>query len=153
MAIGDRLCEAGWIGQKSGRGYYLYPDGSRQGAEDPEVLALIAAEREAKGIVAQPVSDDEIRDRCLAAMANEGARLLAEGIAQRPSDIDAAMLFGFGFPRHRGGPMHAADILGPVLMRKRLMDYAALNDAWFWRPAPLWDELIRTGTRFSDLDG
>ncbi|MCR9152112.1 MAG: 3-hydroxyacyl-CoA dehydrogenase NAD-binding domain-containing protein [Rhodobacteraceae bacterium] len=153
VAIGDRLCEAGWIGQKSGRGYYLYPDGSRQGAEDPEVLALIAAEREAKGIVAQPVSDDEIRDRCLAAMANEGARLLAEGIAQRPSDIDAAMLFGFGFPRHRGGPMHAADILGPVLMRKRLMDYAALNDAWFWRPAPLWDELIRTGTRFSDLDG
>jgi len=153
VAIGDRLCEAGWIGQKSGRGYYLYPDGSRQGAEDPEVLALIAAEREAKGIVAQPVGDDEIRDRCLAAMANEGARLLAKGIAQRPSDIDAAMLFGFGFPRHRGGPMHAADILGPVLMRRRLMDYAALNDAWFWQPAPLWDELIRTGTRFADLNG
>lgn len=153
VAIGDRLCEAGRIGQKSGAGYYRYPEGARQGVEDPEVLALIEAERARKGIVAQPVTDDEIRDRCLAAMANEGARIVAEGIAQRPSDIDAAMIFGFGFPRHRGGPMHAADAVGPALMRQRLMGYAALDDAWFWQPAPLWDELIKTGGRFADLNG
>ena len=118
--------------------------------EDPEVTALIEAERARKGIVAQPVTDDEIRDRCLAAMTNEGARILAEGIAQRPSD--AVMLFGFGFPRHRGGPMHAADTVGPALMRKRLLGYAALDDAWFWQPAPLWDELIKSGRRFADLN-
>lgn len=153
VAIGDLLCEAGRIGQKSGAGYYRYPEGARQGVEDPEVIALIAAERDRKGIAAQPVTDDEIRDRCLAAMANEGARLLEEGIAQRPSDIDAAMLFGFGFPRHRGGPMHAADRVGPALMRKRLLGYAALDDAWFWQPAPLWDELIKSGRRFADLNG
>lgn len=152
VAIGDRLCEEGRIGQKSGRGYYLYPEGARTGQPDPEVAALIEAERTRKGIVAQPVTDDEIRARCLAAMANEGARILAEGIAQRPSDIDAAMLFGFGFPRHRGGPMHEADRVGPAVMRQRLAGYAALNDAWFWQPAAMWDDLVKTGRRFADLD-
>ena len=104
--IADHLCEAGRFGQKAGRGWYRYPDGKR--AVDPEVTALIERRRAAKGIVARDVSDDEIRQRLLAAMAAEGAALLSEGIAARAGDIDLVMINGYGFPAHKGGPMFAA---------------------------------------------
>ncbi|PKP73755.1 MAG: 3-hydroxyacyl-CoA dehydrogenase [Alphaproteobacteria bacterium HGW-Alphaproteobacteria-6] len=152
VAIGDRLCKAGWIGQKAGRGYYRYPEGARQGVEDPEVLALIAAEREAKGIVPRAVSAAEIRRRALAAMANEGVRILEEGIARCPSDIDLVLLAGYGFPRWRGGPMHSADRAGLLQVRNDLRAFAR-EEELFWRPADLWDELIRNGRHFADLNG
>jgi 3-hydroxyacyl-CoA dehydrogenase len=104
--IADRLCEAGRFGQKTGRGWYAYPDGKR--TVDPEVTALIEAARRAKGIVARRVASGEIVERLLAAMAAEGKALLEEGIAQRPSDIDLVLINGYGFPAHRGGPMFAA---------------------------------------------
>ncbi|GAB4385456.1 FAD-dependent oxidoreductase [Albidovulum sp.] len=151
VAIPDRICEAGWLGQKAGRGYYRYPEGSRRGEEDPEVLALIEAERARKGIVARPVGSAEIHRRLLAAMANEGARLLEEGVARRPSDIDVVMITGYGYPRWRGGPMHDADQAGLLSLRNALRDYAR-EDAAFWTPAPLWDELIKNGRRFADLN-
>ncbi|MCU9846963.1 3-hydroxyacyl-CoA dehydrogenase NAD-binding domain-containing protein [Defluviimonas sp. WL0024] len=151
VAIGDRLCEAGRLGRKAGKGYYLYPERAWQGVEDPDVLALIAAEREARGIVAREVTAAEIQDRVLAAMANEGARILEEGIAARPSDIDLVMLLGYGFPRWRGGPMLAADQAGLLALRKRLVDYAREEEA-FWRPAALWEELIKNGRKFADLN-
>ncbi|SPH17451.1 Fatty acid oxidation complex subunit alpha [Defluviimonas aquaemixtae] len=151
VAIGDRLCEAGRLGQKAGRGYYLYSEGGRKGVEDSEVLKLIEAERDAKGIVARPVSEREIQKRALAAMANEGARILEEKIAERPSDIDLVMMMGYGFPRWRGGPMLVADREDPLMVRDRLRDYAR-EDEWFWRPAPLWDELIKNGRTFDDLN-
>ena len=100
------MCEAGRFGQKAGRGWYRYPDSKR--AVDPEVTALIERRRAAKGIVARDVSDDEIRQRLLAAMAAEGAALLSEGIAARAGDIDLVMINGYGFPAHKGGPMFAA---------------------------------------------
>jgi 3-hydroxyacyl-CoA dehydrogenase len=102
-AIADSLCEAGRFGQKTGRGWYLYEDGTRR--EDPEVTALIEAARAEKGIAARALSAEEITDRLLAAMRREGNKLLAEGIAARPGDIDLAMINGYGFPAHRGGPM------------------------------------------------
>ena len=151
VAIGDRLCEAGRLGQKAGRGYYLYPEGGHRGEEDPDVLRLIEAERQIKGIVARPVGTAEIQDRLLAAMANEGVRILEEKIAARPSDVDLVMMMGFGFPRWRGGPMMAADSIGPLMLRNRLRDYAR-EDEWFWRPAPLWDELIKNGRNLSSLN-
>ncbi|MDW4547950.1 3-hydroxyacyl-CoA dehydrogenase NAD-binding domain-containing protein [Defluviimonas sp. D31] len=151
VAIGDRLCLAGRFGRKAGKGYYLYPEGAWQGVKDPEVMALIAAEREARGIVAREVTAAEIQDRALAAMANEGARILEEGIAARPSDIDLVMLLGYGFPRWRGGPMLAADQAGLLALRNRLVDYAREEEA-FWRPAALWDELIKYGRKFADLN-
>lgn len=151
VAIGDRLCEAGRFGQKAGKGYYLYPEGGGKGVEDPEVLALIAAERQAKGLVARKVGAEEIRRRALAAMANEGARLLDEGIARCPSDIDVVMLAGGGFPRWRGGPMMAADQAGLLVIRNDLRDFAREEDA-FWRPAVIWDELIKNGLAFADLN-
>ncbi|MCX7645061.1 MAG: 3-hydroxyacyl-CoA dehydrogenase NAD-binding domain-containing protein [Rhodobacteraceae bacterium] len=149
VAIPDRLCEAGRLGQKTGRGYYLYPEGARQGVPDPEVAALVAAERERKGIVPRAIGAQEIRRRCLAAMANEGARLVAEGVALRPSDVDVVMLNGYGFPRHLGGPMRWADETGLLLLRDDLRRWAQADP--FWSPAPLWDALIREGGSFSAM--
>ena len=151
VAIADRLCEAGRTGRKAGRGYYSYDDGGK-GAEDAEVLALIVSEREAKGIVARPIGAGEIRDRCLAAMVNEGARILEEGVALRPSDIDVVMLAGYGFPRWRGGPMEAADLAGILQIRNRLVGYAA-EDPTFWEPAVMLGEMIKNGRRFADMNG
>ncbi|MEZ5912434.1 MAG: 3-hydroxyacyl-CoA dehydrogenase NAD-binding domain-containing protein [Paracoccaceae bacterium] len=146
VAIGDRLCEAGRFGQKTGQGYYNY-GADRKGSEAPEVLALIAAEREAKGIIPRAFEADEIQRRCLAAMVNEGARLYAEGIALRPSDIDVVMMLGYGYPRWRGGPMKTADLRGLLAIRNDLESFARDEPA-FWAPAPILDELIKNGRRF-----
>ncbi|MCO5733855.1 3-hydroxyacyl-CoA dehydrogenase NAD-binding domain-containing protein [Rhizobium sp. SSA_523] len=102
--IADRLCEAGRLGQKTGRGWYLYIDGKRQ--VDPDVTAIIAESRAAKAIAARSFSADEILDRLLAAMTAEGQALIEEGIAARESDIDLVMINGYGFPAHAGGPMY-----------------------------------------------
>jgi 3-hydroxyacyl-CoA dehydrogenase len=110
VEIADRLCEAGRFGRKSGRGWYDYASGHR--AVDPQVTALIAAARAAKGIVPRHFSSDEIVTRLLKAMAAEGETLLAEGIAARASDIDLVMINGYGFPPHRGGPMFVAGDAG-----------------------------------------
>lgn len=150
-SMDGRLHAAGRTGRAAGQGYYSYAEGARLGREEAGVLALIAAEREARGIVARPVGMKEIQRRALAAMANEGARLVMEGVALRPSDIDAAMIAGHGFPRWRGGPMRAADQDGLLALRNDLRGYAAA-DGPFWEPSPLWDELIKYGKRFGDLD-
>jgi 3-hydroxyacyl-CoA dehydrogenase len=105
--IADYLCEAGRLGMKAGRGWYRYRDGRRE--VDPEVTALIEQRRAAKGLVTRNISDGEIRQRLLAAMAAEGAALLSEGIAARASDIDLVMINGYGFPAHKGGPMFAVE--------------------------------------------
>jgi 3-hydroxyacyl-CoA dehydrogenase len=103
VEIADRLCETGRLGQKSGRGWYAYPDGKR--TVDPQVTAIIEAERAKKGVAARSFSREEIQQRLLNAMAAEGEALLAEGIAARASDIDLVMINGYGFPAHKGGPM------------------------------------------------
>ncbi|WP_105373114.1 3-hydroxyacyl-CoA dehydrogenase NAD-binding domain-containing protein [Neorhizobium huautlense] len=103
VEIADTLCEAGRLGQKAGRGWYVYPDGKR--TIDPEVTAIIEAARTKKGIAPRTFSREEILGRLLSAMAAEGKALLAEGIANRASDIDLVMINGYGFPAHRGGPM------------------------------------------------
>lgn len=110
VEIADRLCEAGRFGQKSGRGWYAYPDGKR--TVDPEVTAVIEAARAAKGIAQHGFTPDEIVTRLLKAMADEGRALLSEGIASRSSDIDLVMINGYGFPSYRGGPMFATGANG-----------------------------------------
>ncbi|MEM9342607.1 MAG: 3-hydroxyacyl-CoA dehydrogenase NAD-binding domain-containing protein [Pseudomonadota bacterium] len=103
--IGDKLCEMGRFGRKTGRGYYLYEDGAK-GTPDPEVEALTLAESERKGITRQAMSHDDIMQRILRAMQIEGQKLLDEGIAQSADDIDVVMVNAYGFPRWRGGPMY-----------------------------------------------
>ncbi|WP_127115325.1 3-hydroxyacyl-CoA dehydrogenase family protein [Shimia sediminis] len=152
VAIGDRLCDGGRFGQKAGRGYYLYTDGNPKGVQDPEVIALIRAERERKGITARGFKPEEIQRRCLAAMANEGARLLREGVAIRPSDIDTVMIHGFGFPRWRGGPMMAADLAGLLTIQRDLHLFEQ-EEPEFWAPDAIFAELIKTGRGFESLNG
>ncbi len=128
VAISDRICERGWFGRKTGRGYYVYDDGPV--APNPKVADIVAAERAAKGIVPVDFPRDVIQCRILLAMINEGARLLGEGIALRASDIDVVLVNGYGFPRWRGGPMHAGETLGWAEVAAQL---AALES-----PDPLW---------------
>ena len=147
----DRLHAMGRLGRKTGRGYYIYDAESPRGRPDPEVEALVAEERAAKGITARALSDDEIVERYLAAMINEGARIVEEGIARRPLDVDVVKIHGYAFPRWRGGPMHHADTIGldRVLATIRA---AAAEDAHFWQPAPLLARLASEGRGFASLD-
>ena len=110
--IADRLCEMGRFGQKTGSGWYRYEKGSRAGTPDPEVEALILSVSAELGIVRREIADAEIIERCFGALVNEGALLLEEGTAARPSDIDVIWIHGYGFPRYRGGPMRWADGFG-----------------------------------------
>ena len=151
VAIGDHLCEAGRFGKKTGRGYYIYTEECPQGAEDTDVLDLIVRERRSKGITARPFDATEIQRRCLAAMVNEGARLLNEKIASRPSDIDMVMLHGYGFPRWRGGPMQTADLQGLLKIQRDLQELS-LEDLQFWAPEPIFAQLIKNGHSFSVLN-
>ena len=146
------LRAAGRTGRASGQGVYGYAEGARLGREEPEVLRLIDAARTERGIVARPVGMQEIQRRALAIMANAGARAVETGLARRPSDVDVAMIAGHGFPRWRGGPMCAADQAGLLGLRNDLRRWAGEDEA-LWQPAGLWDELIKYGRRFGDLDG
>jgi 3-hydroxyacyl-CoA dehydrogenase len=152
VALADRLCEAGRLGRKTGRGYYRYDEAGKPGLPDPVVAMILAEEQAKKGIQTRKVGPGEIRLKAFAAMANEGARLLAEGVALRPSDVDVVMLHAFGFPRWLGGPMQWADEAGLLAVRADLRHWAA-EEPGFWTPAPLWDELIKNGRNFADLDG
>ena len=148
--LADMLVGAGRLGQVTGRGYYLH-DG--QGVrDDPEVLGLLEELRSAKGVAPRRIGSDEIRLRCLSALANEAAKVLGEGLAQRPSDIDAILLAGYGFPRWQGGPMAwAAEDRGLLVLRADLRRFAPQAPA-FWAVAPLIDDLIRDGRHLDDLD-
>jgi 3-hydroxyacyl-CoA dehydrogenase len=110
VPVADQLCERGRFGQKTGKGWYHYVNGKRQ--PDPEVEALILAHSAARGITRRAISPEEIQERVLATMVNEGTKIVAEGIAQRPLDVDVVLMNGYGYPAWRGGPMHEADRIG-----------------------------------------
>lgn len=135
--VADRLVEAGRLGQKSGAGYYRYDPETRQRMADPDVDAIIDSCREELGIVARTISDEEIVDRLILALANEGARILDEGIAQRASDIDVVYCYGYGFPRHRGGPMHYVQALGLTWAVERMTEFQQTLNQDNWSIAPL----------------
>ncbi|OLL30495.1 3-hydroxyacyl-CoA dehydrogenase [Burkholderia sp. SRS-W-2-2016] len=151
VQIADRLCERGWFGQKTGRGFYLYPEGSRSGTPDPEVDAIIDAERQRAGITPRSFTDEEIIRRYMAAMINEGANVVHEGIALRPLDVDVTFLYGYGFPRYRGGPMKYADMVGLPTILADIRAFAK-EDPLFWRPSPLLVELVERGADFASLN-
>lgn len=151
VQIADRICERGWFGQKTGRGYYLYPDGARVGSPDPEVLAIVDAERERAGITPRAFSNEEIMRRYMAAMVNEGANVVHQGIALRPLDVDVTFVYGYGFPRYRGGPMKYADRVGlPQILAD--IEAFAKEDPLFWKPSPLLVELVAKGANFDSLN-
>ena len=149
--IGDRLCELGRFGQKTGAGWYRYEKGGREALPDPAVDAMIAEYRRDKGFTPRAIDDAEIVDRCILALVNEGARILEEGIAARASDIDVVYLTGYGFPRHRGGPMLHADMLGLAQVIERMKAFARNPNAdpQFWQPAPRLATLASEGKTFN----
>ena len=148
----DRLYELGRLGRKTGRGYYIYDEQSPKGRPDPEIDQMIAEERARRGITPRDFSDDEIVDRYMAAMINEAAKVVGEGIARRPLDVDMVFLFGYGFPRWRGGPLHHADQIGLATVLDRI-EAASKEDDFFWQPAPLLTKLVDEGRGFGSLNG
>jgi 3-hydroxyacyl-CoA dehydrogenase len=153
--VADALCEAGRFGQKTGAGWYRYEAGSRTPVPDPQVTAIIEQYRRQKGITPRAVGSQEIVERCIYALINEGARIIEDGIAQRSSDIDIVYLNGYGFPAFRGGPMFYADQVGLHDVMRALERIAAqpLSDAAFWTPAPLLARLAEQGQTFSGFKG
>ncbi len=149
--LADRLVEAGRLGQKSGAGYYRYNPDTRAREEDPAVAEIITATRAELGITPRPVSEEEIVDRLTLALANEGARILEEGIAQRASDIDVVYCFGYGFPRFRGGPMHVAEARGLQSVVDTINRFQNTLAAENWVVAPLLARLATQGGSLADI--
>ncbi|MGB3556344.1 MAG: 3-hydroxyacyl-CoA dehydrogenase NAD-binding domain-containing protein [Jannaschia sp.] len=147
--IPDRIAEKGWFGRKTGRGYYDYSGDAP--VATPEVAEIIDAERARAGIEPRSFTDAEIVDRYMTAMISEGARVLEDGIALRPIDIDATFLFGYGFPRFRGGPMFHADTVGAAELIRRIETYAQ-DDAHFWQVPPLLRRMAEDGTTFARMN-
>jgi 3-hydroxyacyl-CoA dehydrogenase len=150
-AVADRLCGAGRYGQKTGAGWYDYAPGRRDALPSAAVDQLLAAHRAAIGVAHRPITDDEIVQRLVYALVNEGARLLEEGIAAKAGDIDVVYLTGYGFPLHRGGPMVYADTVGlfNVVQSMRRLAANPHDDASFWQPAPLLARLVAQSGSFT----
>jgi 3-hydroxyacyl-CoA dehydrogenase len=149
VPIADWLCEMGRFGQKTGAGYYRHTNGRRE--VDPVVTELVERASAGKGIVRRPVAAAEIIERVHAAMVNEAAKILGEGIARHPSDIDVVLANGYGYPAWRGGPMYQADGVGGAEMLRRIEAMGA-RDGIGWEPAPLLREMVNAGKRFADLN-
>jgi len=147
----DLLCELGRYGQKTGAGWYDYKPGKRDAIPSQLVVDMIEKHRKDMGITPRKISDEEIVQRLVYALVNEGAHILEEGIASRASDIDMVYLTGYGFPIHRGGPMQYADTIGLFNVAQSMQRFAQnpLDDAKFWQPAPLLAKLVAEGKSFN----
>ena len=150
--IADLLVEQGRFGQKTGKGIYLYADGSRSPTPDPAVVSLIDSESEKLGIKRRDIEPREIVERCIYGLITEGARILEDGIAARSSDIDVIWTNGYGFPRHRGGPMHYADSVGLATICAKVSEFSDSFGAEFWDPPALLRDLANEDQKFSEFD-
>ena len=143
--VRDILCESGRRGQKNGRGYYTYDPETRASTPDPEVEQMIRDFASAKGVEQREVTDDEVRERCLYPMVNEGAKILDEGIAIRASDIDVVWINGYGWPMYRGGPMFWADTVGLDEVVAKISDYHERLGGDHWKLSPRLSALVAAG--------
>ena len=148
--IADRICEQGRFGQKTGAGWYRYEPGSRVPVPDRDIEQLIVAASQQAGIERREISDEEILERCMYPLVNEAAKILEEGLAIRPSDIDVIWIHGYGFPRWRGGPMFWADSVGLDRILEAMQRWQREHGEWM-RPAPLLERLVREGRGFASL--
>jgi 3-hydroxyacyl-CoA dehydrogenase len=147
--VADRICELGRFGQKTGAGYFKYEKGDRTPVPDLEVEKIIVDVATSMGITRRAISDEEILQRLLYPMVNEGAKILDEKIAIRASDIDVIWVYGYGWPVYRGGPMFWADSIGLRALRDRLLEFKKQSGDAFWTPAPLLDRLATEGKGFT----
>ncbi|MCU0790836.1 MAG: 3-hydroxyacyl-CoA dehydrogenase NAD-binding domain-containing protein [Nitratireductor sp.] len=147
--VADAICRLGRFGQKTGAGYYLYKPGSRRGEADPEIEALITQIASENGIAQRQIPDEEIFERLVYSLVNEGAAILEEGIASRASDIDLIWVNGYGWPAYEGGPMFYADRIGLPVIAARLDHHALATGNEALRPKPLLRKLAETGGKFT----
>jgi 3-hydroxyacyl-CoA dehydrogenase len=148
--MGTLLVEMGRFGQKTGSGFYKYDPETRRRMSDPEVEALIKEEAAKLNLEQRDISDEEILQRCLYPLINEGALILEEGIAQRPSDIDVVYVFGYAFPAAKGGPMHYADRVGLKNVYDKICEFRDRDGEQYWKPAPLLEKLAKEGKTFAE---
>lgn len=148
--VADLLCDNGWFGRKTGKGYYLYNDGKISGP-NPDAKAIVDSERAALGIKPRTFTYEQIVERCLTAMIQEASLVLEEGIALRPVDLDAVKLFGYGFPRHKGGPLHMADRIGIKTIVSRIEAYS-VEDDYFWKVPQLLQTMAASGQSFAQMN-
>jgi 3-hydroxyacyl-CoA dehydrogenase len=146
------LYEAGRLGQKNGRGYYRYEPGDRARHDDPEAIAILRATAARLGVPQREHTDEEILERCLYPLINEGIRILEEGVALRSGDVDVVWTAGYGFPRYRGGPLFYADLIGPSTVLAGIAKYRAIFGPMHWEPAPLLARLAREGRRLAEWE-
>jgi 3-hydroxyacyl-CoA dehydrogenase len=139
--VPDVLAEMGRLGQKTGAGFYNYDPDTRKHSSDPVVLEIVEREAKSFGIERRDIPDNEIVDRLIYGLVNEGMRIIEEGIAQRPGDIDVVYVYGYGFPVWRGGPMHYADAIGLKRVYERICEFRDRFGAAAWTPAPLLAQL------------
>ncbi len=145
----DLIVEAGWLGRKSGMGWYDHS--TKPAPANPGVVPIIDKVRVDHGISPRIFTDQEIVDRYMTAMIVEATRVVQDGIAQRPIDVDATFLFGYGFPRWRGGPLHYADTIGAATLVDRIVAYAS-DDPHYWQVPPLLQRMADEGTTFANLN-
>jgi 3-hydroxyacyl-CoA dehydrogenase len=148
--VGDKIAEAGRFGQKTGKGWYLYEPGNRKPLPDPEADKIISRYRKENNLKARTISDEEIVERLIYALVNEGAKILEEGIALRASDIDMVYLTGYGFPPFRGGPMFYADTVGLSKVLSSIEKFSKGYMGSVWKPAPLLVKLAKEGRKFNE---
>ena len=148
--IGDELCEQNRFGQKNGKGYYNYSEGSRAPNAAPENEGLYEKISQENGFTRRDISDEEIVDRCILALINEGADILSEGVAQRAVDIDVVYINGYGFPIWRGGPMHHANAMGLDVVVEKLKKYQELTKNDVYKPSDMLVKLAETSQRLGD---
>lgn len=148
--MGTLLVEMGRHGQKTGAGFYKYDPQTRQRMSDPEIESMIKEEAAKLGIEQRTISDEEILQRCFYPLINEGALILEEGIAQRPSDIDVVYVFGYAFPAAKGGPMHYADHVGLKNVYDKICEFRDMYGEQYWKPAPLLEKLAKEGKTFAE---
>ena len=151
VEIADRVCENGWFGQKTSKGYYLYGEGIDFLTPNPEIEVICSSERQRAGIIPKTLSDQEILDRYIAAMVYEGTKILQEKIAVRPSDIDVVYTNGYGFPKWRGGPMKYADMIGLDKILLNIQKFSEA-DSRFWSPPQLLIDLVDNNKNFDSLN-
>ena len=151
VQIPDRVCERGWFGQKTSKGYYLYGENVDFLTPNPEIEVICEQERKRAGITPKKFDDKEILDKYIAAMVYEGTKILSEQIALKPSDIDVVFTNGYGFPKWRGGPMKYADMIGLDKILKNILKYSE-EDPRFWSPPKLLEDLVKQNKNFDSLN-
>ncbi|MGH1423704.1 MAG: 3-hydroxyacyl-CoA dehydrogenase NAD-binding domain-containing protein [Pseudooceanicola sp.] len=147
--VADKICEQGWYGRKTGKGYYIYEAGAP--VPNPEVAKMIDEARAELGVTPQNFTDQDVIDRYMTAMISEAARVVEDGTAKRPVDVDMVFLFGYGFPRFRGGPLQYADTIGAAELVARIEAYAK-EDSNYWQVPELLRKMAADGTTFADLN-